>query len=224
MAPRKNAKKETETVTETQTPANTEVHVGDLVYDRSILDTVYTGTQAEGFGSVNAEAATKLVELGLITVNPAGAGEDGNIQAVTTDKGNEAYTFNHSAEGQAEAADPVAKKARRKSDFNPAEASVSSVEVPIPAPGKRGRTGEKYPFASLEPSGPKNSFHIPAKDDKGVDLTDSQFTDLVSRLTSSVSTANNRDVYKDKGIKFIARAVGENDHDGKGVRVWRTAA
>ena len=223
MAPRKKQIEEVEAPV-TETVENDTIHVGDLVYDRSILDTVISETATNGFGVVSAEAASKLVELGLIEVNPAGADENGNVQAAATDKGREAHAFNHSDEGKAET-ESVAKKARRKSDVVTPEAKLSTVEVPMPPDAKRGRQGgEKYPFASLTKSGPTQTFHIPTShlDRSGKD-------EILSRMYSSVSTANDR--YKkvphptDNGAeaRYKAREVGADDPDGEGVRVWRIA-
>lgn len=228
MAPRKKqiekeATVETpETVTGNTADTNDTIHVGDLVYDRAILDTVLAGTDANGFEVIAEVDSAKLVELGLITVNPDGADENGNIQAAVTDKGREAHAFNHSEEGQAES-ESVAKKARRKSDVVTPDAELSDVEVPMPAPAPRGRRGEeKYPFASLTVGGATGSFHIST-----AELSEDAHKEILGRMYSSVSTANER--YKTVkhpiggavGANYKARAVGADDPKGKGVRVWR---
>lgn len=222
MAPRKKQIEKEETVNTPETVENDTIRVGDLVYDRSILDTVISETATNGFGVVSAEAASKLVELGLIEVNPAGADENGNVQAAATDKGREAHAFNHSAEGQAET-ESTAKAKRRKSDVVTPAAALSDVEVPMPPEARRGRQGgEKYPFASLTKTGATSSFHISTD---GLDEAGAK--EILSRMYSSVSTANDR--YKtlkhptDDALeaKYKARAVGADDPKGVGVRVWR---
>lgn len=188
---------------ETKTEETT-LHVGDMVYDMATFNIVANGTKSDDkFGVVKAgENLDKLVELGLVQVNPAGPDEDGNVQAVLTDRGREADAYNEANPGETE------KKTRRKSDVVTPDAVVSDDVVPMPTASRRGREG-KYPFDKLDAVG--KSFHI--------ECTKETQNEILGRMHSSVGTANTR--YEAQDIRFNAKAVGENDPLGLGVRVWR---
>lgn len=205
-------KKKEETVTETK---DTTLHVGDMVYDRAAFNTVANGSKSEdGYGEIDSDAATKLAELGLITVNPKGADENGKVQAALTELGKEADTYNEENPEETVAE----KKTRRKSDVVTPDASLDDEVIPKPAGGRRGRQGEKYPFATRAIG---QSFHIPT--------TEETAKEILGRMHSSVGTANDRyketehPIDKVKGAKFSCRAVGADDPKGMGVRVWRDA-
>lgn len=223
------APKDDKTVSETATTdtaantgtASTEtvLHFADMVYDRDVFNAVATGTNSEAGGAVVlVEPANKLVELGLAEVNPASLA-DGNIAARLSDRGRELAAWLETDEGKAATAKP-ARKTRVMSDIKtPTDFSISTVALPIPEAkrgGGSGRNGETYPFGKLDVG---HSFHI---------ATTAETQDVLSaRLTSSVSTANSRyaevehPVGGAKGARYISRAVGTDDPNGIGIRVWR---
>jgi hypothetical protein len=205
---KKPAVKKEETVTENVENTETKLHVGDMVYDHAPFNVIANGTKSEdGYGEILEADAAKLVELGLITVNPKGPDEAGKVQAALTELGKEADKYNEENPNETAAE----KKTRRKSDVVTPDATVDEEIIPKPAGGRRGRQGEKYPFKDLTKVG--MSFHIATED--------STAKEILGRMHSSVGTANER--YKASGEKFSCRAVGVDDPKGMGVRVWRDA-
>lgn len=224
MAKKPSTTSKDATVTKATTAATgaalaTVLAVQDMVYDRNLLATIAAGTDSEAKSAmIPAADSVKLIELDLVTYNPAGPGADGLLQVALSPKGREAFDYQNSDEGKKDDATTAGKRKRTVSDIpTPTNFTISNVAIPIPDHVRGTRGNELYPFREL---GIGHSFHIPTADDKVQEV-------IAGRITSSISTANDR--YFDTphpqgnvtGARFLARKVGADDPSGLGVRVWR---
>lgn len=179
-----------------------------------LLKKVHDGAIASGEGYIFvAESSTKkLVELGLLQVNPDLKNEKGALATALT------------AEGVAFLTSNISEEPAGKVTIEPAVIATKptfAIEEGFPIPAvRRLNTAKKYPFAELEVN---QCFHVPAKnpeEDIHGKATARQLGSTVSGATNN-SKADKKDKTCKPTKKFIVRAVGAEDPKGPGARVFR---